>query len=752
MMAGISARAHRSAVALWLLLGSFSVLAEVVVVVPSPDEEPAEATLTWSMRGSAVDASNKGGPKGQLSVATPWTGTLDLETTESWVLTAQADGFWSPRLAMPPETRWIKIPWFPAVEITGRLRRSRHEDGLAARSMEVRGWVVRDDKKARQDAQSHPPWQRTACSLTTDELSCIAPRDTRSLKISVEGFVPIYRWDLAELEETLDLGRLELRRGSSISGWVDGEGVEEAKESIQLTLIPRTIGWQGDVAERQRSRLRTTTGHANRDGFFSIGPVPPGGYDLEVSAPGLSRHRVEALDLTAGAETVLDEAIELTPPVGLDVYISPPVDPDQQPWSVLLMRPHSNSNVLDTVERSAAAFDGHWHLDGVSSGPYRIEIRDHQEAVWLVRNVELAVPRAPLFYEVDAVAVQGTLTFADEPSNGVVIFGTRFGRPSADLRVVDGSFEGVLPRDGEWKVEVDINGHGSILAPPVMIERNAGGSATKLKIELPDTLVEGEVLQGEEKVPRAFVHIFSKDKSGEKEHLRLARVRTNDDGVFRVRGLEPGRAQVAAYLGAFDPVSDWVEIDLAEDRPMPYLKLELLDKTTFRGKVQSRQGPVVGAQVFVQPQLTSAMDWPAQAVSDVHGEISLRLSPQSRGVAVFMTVAAGYAFSIHQGTLDESQEVIIPLSVDKGDLTLKYPGGSLFFNGIPVAVSTILAKLVTANRALHSPENGVVLKGMEAGEYSQCPGSVQSANCVSGILTPSSELLLEITDLDEARQ
>lgn len=735
---------HTLVVGLLALLWPQAADAGILIEILSPGEESVDVTLSWSALDPAT-GEGEAERSGQLTLSTPWQGSLELDRTSSWSIDATTPGFWAPLSRADPDTSSINISWVPSVEMMGQVAPETPE----AHPVEIQAWVARDAEKA----QLLSAWQSLRCLQDNDRFSCIAPRDLQAVKFSAEGRVPLYFWNLEVSESRLSLGKLELHRGASLSGWVlterSGEGDDGA---IQLELAPRATGWQEDATERRRTSLRVEYTEANEEGFFLLGPVPVGGYDLVASAPGFMTHRIEDIDMTAGTEIVLDEVIELLPPSGLDVYISPPVDYEQQPWSVALMSLQSTSHVLKTVEQSAAGFDGHWHLDAASIGRFRLEVRDHKGAAWLVRDLELSGVHEPLFFEVDSVLVRGTLTLGGEPTDGVVVFGGRHGRPNAEVLVFEGLFEGILPRDGEWKVEVDIAGDASVMAEPVTVERRAGEPVARLEIELPDTLLEGEVWQGDESVAGAFVHVFRQDESGQNEQRRLARVRTDADGKFRFRGLKPGRAQVSAYLGAFDPVSDWVEVEFREAPPIPSLRLELFEKTDFRGRVLSNQGPVAGAQVFVQPGLRSAMRWPAEAISNANGDISFRLPSQSAGEVVFLMMAAGFGFSIQPGNLEATREMTLSLSVDKGDLTLTYPAGSLYFDGVPVAVSTLLAKMIPVNRIAPSPGGGVVLKGMAAGEYSQCPGNHPSEHCVSGVLTPSGVLALEILDLDEGKQ
>lgn len=731
------------------LLCSSPTIAEISLSIQSPGATSVDVKISWSdfdgaLPDDKVLPDSKGGSTSlrNLEVSTPWEGRLDLDPLRTWKIKALAEGFWAPEKTWEPgQPTNLDVHLEPASKIAGRLELSAAED--ATPPLDLQGWLNR----TAVAKEKKPQWQSIDCVLVGTHFQCDLPISTLDLKLLSAGHVPVYRWGLEVGIEPLDLGKIPMHRGGSVSGHVVAEEVAEENAPIFLSLIPRTTGFQAEAAERHRTQLRALQTEANDKGFFTLGPVPAGGYDLEAITAGLAAQRVENLDLTTAQEIILDDVIELVRSPGLDVYITPPVGPEQQPWAVTLMRPRSNSNTYETLNRSGAAFDGHWHLDAVPSGPYRLEVRDHRNSTWLVREFQLDPLREPLFLELDSVAIQGTLSLGGEPSGGVVIFGTRQRRPNVAVTVKEGFFEAVLPREGEWNIEVELEraGRYSVLAEPVTIEQNAGGSYVSVDIELPDTLLEGEVLQAGELVSNAFVFVRG-ELDGNK--TIIAKVRTDEDGVFSLQGLKPENLEVAAYLGAFDPASGWVQVDLKEDIAAPYLKLELLDKVAFQAQIISSHGPVAGAKIFVESRSSSLMtSWPAEAISQSDGVAHIRLPEESRGSQVLlMTLGAGYGFVMQHAQLGD-QVIPVTLSPAKGILILKYPRGTLHSNGVAVPVLTVITKLLSANQATANPEGGVIFKGMAVGEYRQCSESGQGQDCDGGILTSGGTLELDITDV-----
>ena len=714
-------------------------MAQIHLTVAAIDEQEVETVLQWERMTPGSSADTDSASSGQLKLHAPWQGALVLDGIELheggvWRIEARAVDYWSPPIRVDPsKANIVTVQLIPTKKLRGRLEFGE-DDGHSPSDLQA--WVNR----SQAGAEKKPHWEVVGCDLFGVEFVCQVPMDTLDLKLSSTGHVPIYRWDL-EMSESL--GEIRMYRGASFGGWVVADGGEGG---ISLALVPRTIGWEGRASERIRRNLRALTVEASEEGFFLIGPVPPGGYDLEVSRKGLPGLRIEDLDLTGEKEVFHSEVIELVPAPGLDLYLTPPVNPEQQPWEVVLMQPRSNSNVVKTLHRAAAGFDGHWHLDAVPSGEYRFEVRDHRGATWLVRELTLEQLREPLFFELDSVAVEGTLSIGDEPLDGTVIFGTRDRRPNVYMKAAGGKFAGILPREGVWKIEVEIGGFAT-MAEPVSIARLASGSAAPVEIKLPDTVLEGEVRWGSEPASEAFVSVYEAGDSSGKRPKRTVRLRTDEEGKFEVRGLQPGTLQVSAYLGVFDPASDWIAVEIQEGFETPYFKLQLYEKVDFRVRVISSQGPVAGASVYVVGGPSAALNWPAEAISDAQGIVHLRLPKKNQGQRmVFITVAAGYGVSIQEIALAEGQEPLIALSPQKGDLALWYTFGTLFHGGSGVQVSTLLTPLISANRFSVAPDYGVILRGMAVGEYSQCLGIFERETCEVGVLTPSGDLKLRLND------
>lgn len=673
-------------------------------------------------------------------VTTPWQGSLALDEDKPWELSARADGWWiaphhyQPTAQSPGEATTLRL--LPGHVLSG----SFEVEGEHTLPSQFRLTLDTDEPSGGSERIRSVA---TSCTIQKEgEWHCPVPLGNLDLTIEVEGFVPHYVWGLeSQPESTLELESMNLVRGASLVGWVElAEQVDDG-EPTRVELVPRTTGWQGDPVERRRAARRTLHGEVSERGFFQISLVAAGVYDLTASRAGFVPTTAEAVEVVEGVETALKDVVVLRRPRSLNVYISPPVDPLGQPWTVALRRPLTAANVDELVDQSAAGFDGHWQFGSLGAGTYHLEVRDLRDSSWLSRRIELGTNEEPLFLELETVSVRGRLTLGEEPIAGQIYFGTRYGRPNIRMMAFgDGLFEGLVPRAGAWDVEV-IQGDGTaVLLEELELSAVAGGGVVELELVLPDTRVSGKVFYRDQPAVGALVMI---KRELEGRWVTVANVETDEEGRLEVRGLVPGAANVAAYLGAFDPASEWARFEVSEAGDTPSLSLELIDKRSVRGQMTSQGQPVAGAQVALRPVVDQRLAWPAEAMTNAEGRFTLRLPRGRQGLYDLLVVAAGYGVTSRRIAVDVEKRLGIELSADRGDLLLSYPAGFLHHSGSVVAAELIVPALLKNGRAAWVPGGeGLSLLGVEPGHYSLCPGRALEPRCVSGVVTPGGRLEL----------
>ena len=672
----------------------------------------------------------------QKTVVAPWSGTIEIDHSQSWSLSVAGEGFWAAPVELKPrsEIEEAILELLPAGTLVGAFRRP--EGGSEIPS------ALRVEIESVDGTKPEIPRVSTQCDIESLEWICVVPSGVLDLRLAVDGFVPNYFWDLKiEPSEIKKVGVYELRQGPSLAGWVE-YSQRPPGEAAQVELMPQVTGVQEDPVEQRRMQRRGLTGAVNRRGFFQLGPLEVGGYELVVSHEGFANSKIRQLELTEAREYLLEEPIFLEPPGMLEVYLDPPVSPDGQPWRVVLMEPAPTSNVARMLDRSTASFGGYWCKENLPFGDYLLEIRNHRGATWFISSVNLHRDQEPISIELSAVEIQGIVKMGDEPVQGKVIFGTRVRRPNVTLQSDDkGRFRGVLPRGGEWAIEVEMPNRITVLGENVSVVPTAKKSGAEVEIVLPGTAIEGVVTQDGEPVEGAFVLLARRREGGT---IKLASMQTESDGRFEIQGVPPGWAEIVAYLGVFDPASAWQEVELEEDVESPEVELALKAKDEIVGRVLSPQGAVPGAQILLRLPTATERAWVSEAISNSDGRFKLKLPRKHDQEYVVLAFASGFGVSLERRTFGQSGEAYVNLSTEKGDLTILTPPGYLHSQGVFIHLDQIIPSMASAGR-LEPSKTGFTLSGMASGEYHMCQSTTLDAGCVSGYLAPGGVLELRPT-------
>jgi hypothetical protein len=98
---------------------------------------------------------------------------------------------------------------------------------------------------------------------------CKVPAGVLDLRFQAPGFIPRYLWGVqVQPNGTVRPGRLELRRGSAVQGWiVTADGVPLG-DGAKVNLRPRISGALRDPAERKRLESLRFDAPVNAKGFF----------------------------------------------------------------------------------------------------------------------------------------------------------------------------------------------------------------------------------------------------------------------------------------------------------------------------------------------------------------------------------------------------------------------------------------------------------------------------------------------------
>lgn len=722
----------------------------IEVVGRASTEPPLETVLT--LRPMPVPP---GGPPTErpLAATAPGETVVTAPAAGVWQVGATAKGFWSEPVVVTTGGEaepLAHLRLFPVGIVRGTLE--------AAKSNPLPSELeVRFQPAPGQSGPGTPPKALEPCALAEGAFDCAVPAGRLDLRLRAPGFAAIYRWDaVVPVGGVLDLGTLRLEPGSSVVGWVETEEGRAPTASALLRLGRHHLR-QGLGAEaEQRLEALSFETRANERGFFQFQGVPPGLYAVTAALEGLAPATVEGVEVRAGLEAELVDALVLARPVRFEAEITPPHDPYGQPWQIALSRHDSEGFTIGEQVEGVATLDGHYARGDLPPGTYSVRVRTADGSQWFSEDeVAVGAVEPPLFIRIPILEVEGTVRLGDQPLVATLWFGGRHGAPrirfDTDLK---GRFEGLLPRAGRWAV--DLTAEDPYLrqsVPPVVVEEPDGGGTARVDVVLPDTLLAGEVVdESGRPLPDATVSVAAgKDQRTE--------ARTDERGAFSLRGLPPGSHGVRATAG--ERSSGWLKVEVNEGRESRRLRLVAARVLEIDGVVLSPAGAVAGAQLMGFPDLGGAgMSTGVDAVSDPLGRFRLTLPAGTRGLRM-VVLPPGNALRMLHAPIEPGRPLEIAVQPSGAALVLELPADAsnvqLAHGGMFLTLGELLrwARLAGGRKT----ETGdLLLPEMEPGEYIFCVDAVPRAlwesaaaapvwpGCASGTLAPYSTLALRPSD------
>jgi hypothetical protein len=267
-----------------------------------------------------------------------------LPAWSTWRLSVRVPGHWAPAgvVRIDTEPRTISIPLLPTGVVQGRL-------SVPDAAPDLPDYLYTSLGSPRANA----PARRVsgglfACPIEEDgSFQCELPAELLDLVLRVEGFVPLYRWDVRVREdEPRDLGRIGLDPGSSVAGWAVTEDRTPLPEGAKAYLAPRISGVTDPVLTA-RLRRGADTRSLGEDGFFQFSGVAPGVYTVVVEAPGYATATVDPIEVLAGDETLLRHPTVLRTPLDLVLQVEPPLDWRGRPWHLVASRASDAGQAFD---------------------------------------------------------------------------------------------------------------------------------------------------------------------------------------------------------------------------------------------------------------------------------------------------------------------------------------------------------------------------------------------------------------------
>lgn len=724
--------------------GQEPVRVEVLLSVAEgvPDSAPAEqATLRLTPVGLRGEAAQE---VREVPVVVPGAATLELPPVATWDAVLMAGHWWAAPAAVISGAAAgpVAMTVWPLVPVTGRVKvpdRERPPEVLRIRfqgSGEVEHRRVGGEASPAFEVvlQERDPRGEVICPVDESIFTCRVPADTLDLRLQAGGFASVLLWRRElKVGAAMDLGTVTLVPGGSLVGQVATAEGPSHPDTCTVTLSPAP-GHESqpptaaDLAARAARRRQT---RPDRQGFFIFAGLATGSYLVEVSQPGFVRTSAGPLPVFEREETELQRAIVLERPVDLHIQVSPPTAPDGEPWrlfGVPLGRPVTTEPLFNVKSDTGGTVT----VPGLPPGTMEVSVHHGRAAVHR-RDFELTPSSPFLFLEVSQVEVCGTVLDGEEPIPGEVHFGGRGAREGAFFEAdQEGRFQGVLPRAGEWTVQV-INHELDIDAVVRGVEvRERSGRCDEVELQIPGARVHGTVVD-ENSQPVSGASVFLLDEGKE----RLARRTSDRDGDFRFRGVTPGQARAWAELSVPEPPrkSPSQSVTVPEEGEADPVMLRLAARREVTGLVLGEGRPVSGARVsFVTKWWDLMRSDSDTAATDSAGRFSAWL-PVGATQALVTVAPPPFALTVRAVELPEGGDIILPVTAAGGTVDIAVvgskeadppPGGRplrgwlLWVDGLPLLPGELATWALRAGFALGSQDAGVSIPQLAPGTYRAC--------------------------------
>lgn len=576
-------------------------------------------------------------------------------------------GYWIRRETLafgPADSRGeAKLALWPLGNLVGELKRPDSKGPapreILATTLPPRG-IPRDQE---------PPKGQLSCPVDPrGRFRCELPAATYDLSFSLAPYAPVYRWQAkVPAGRDLDLGSLSLRRGASVAGWVTtGDGSPIDPRRCRIRLLPLEAAGRLDSRVVDQIEGSTIEGQVGADGFFQLFGVRPGVYEIEAVLPPFAPARRSPVEVVEGAESSLREPLRFEPKAELALQVDPPRDWLGRPWRVQATRWIQRGVRSDwkNVWEGATDGEGRAKLSDQAAGQYHVVVFDSRGTRFLDdESVALEGIPAVTRLEIRWVDLDGTIRLGREPLEADLRFGFTIADSPRFRSDAEGQFQGVLPKDGPWMVEIqaaDGEFRSQVFAE-VEADRDGKGSVT---IELPDTRLFGRVTMPDgTPATEAWVML----QAGE---VGLT-IRADAEGRFDFRGLSPGSAFLQAERKRSDGVTLTAHADalpLVADSSFGPVELRLAPSRTLRGRVVSPLGAVVSASLEIDAG--DGLPIRSQARTDLAGEFAADI-PAEATRARIVVLAPGHALQAFVVPTDS--EPTLQLSAEAGDVEVEAP-------------------------------------------------------------------------------
>ncbi|MCB1032463.1 MAG: carboxypeptidase regulatory-like domain-containing protein, partial [Acidobacteria bacterium] len=360
----------------------------------------------------------------------------------------------------------------------------------------------------------------------------------------------------------------------------------------------------------------------NPQGFFHFRDIAPGSYVLEASQEGLGSARFFPVTVMENAETEIFQPLMLEPPLELVAQVQPVEDAYGRPWRWALYRQSDVLEQLTRIDEGEMSPEGRLVRQGLDPGAYRLAVLDGEGSRFGFYEIGLSPSTLYHEFELPLVWVEGSLLLGGEPVQAELYFGGLGGDQRVQVVTgAEGRFSSFLPREGHWRITVlSDSPFVRRTLRSVEVRRIPGERSATVDIDLPDTEMEGEVV--DEWGNPVFGAVV---RQVELDGLLPSAAKTDRKGRFRFRGLAEGEISLLAEDG--DKKSDQVTLEVREEAPIPPVRLVVRSGWKVEGMVTSSSGGVPGARILAGSYRTSGalILYGDQTNTDIEGKFELSL-------------------------------------------------------------------------------------------------------------------------------
>lgn len=686
-------------------VGKANSLTTFEVVVTTAEERQVEFRVI-AFSDSAADELIKG--------MTPWAGSVDIAQGYSR-LRIVADNYWAGDIVLSTASdRPIHFNLVSATLLVAEIE--------TPKTFPKPKMAMLETTTSQQDSSREAFETPSACEIDKQRLNCVVPVGKRDLCLRIEHLSRQCFWDLAPTsEKVLDLGTIKFVAGSSLSGVLDATDRSLVLANTMVELKPRIAAASPNPVSSQRREILGRKTRSDQHGRFSFSGLRSGEYRVLVHKKGYFgvEQRIEiASDVL---ELDLEEPLLLVSPAILDLEIDPPLDPWKRPWTLKLTRPSESPDVHETVEDGHADRGGRWSIKGIIAGSYSMRIGDSKGATWENHRWMLDPGENRRFVSIDLVPIRGQISVGDEGVEAEIIFGTTQGLVQVTVQSdEEGDFEGALPHEGLWGVDLRIDRDwGSQGLEPIEVKRRSGKSYARVDIELPDTALKGSVVyEGEPAEALVLAFREQQPQTGIPARRREIVLKTDEKGQFEVRGIVPGSFTIQAYNRVASSV--WETVQLQEGLEPVGITLELQQVRELQGRLVGALGGVSGARIEMMP----SHGLQRTLVSEIDGSFRIRLDSEATFVDFFVLPPGG-AFFFQRVSIfsdDNAQPIVLQMNPESGTIVLEdlAADGWLKFNGLGASLENFRRWLLPDGRVRGHWSGGYELSNAAVGIWSFC--------------------------------